>query len=150
MLRERGPVSRSEWRAGGSLASAIDHAASRGVHHGSLHLRDIILSPDTVRITGFGIASRPVKYRRSCRPGRSIRLRTRPSDLYSLGAIAFEAVTGKRVSADSLKEFEAEHGVSLRAAFGRALEGKLANARDFAEALLECDGCIVQGVQCGA
>ena len=39
-----------------SLASAIDHAAARGVHHGSLHLRDIILSADASRrLTGFGI-----------------------------------------------------------------------------------------------
>ena len=143
VLRERGPMSMREV-AGlvDSLANAIDHAAERGVHHGLLHLRDIVLSADTVRITGFGIASTLSKI--------GVKLPTRPqysspdaaSDVYSLGAIAFEAATGKRVSADNLKEFEAEQGVSLREAFGRALEGKLANARDFAEALLGATGAI--------
>ena len=40
-----------------SLAAAIDYAAERGVHHGLLHLRDIVLAADAARITGFGIAA---------------------------------------------------------------------------------------------
>src|SRR5262245_34436771 len=55
VLRERGPLSVQEAvPLVESLAAAIDHAAARGVHHGSLHLRDIVLSADAVRITGFG------------------------------------------------------------------------------------------------
>ena len=105
-----------------SLSAAIDHAASRGVHHGSLHLRDIILSPDGARMTGFGIAAAlaQVSAKLPTRPPYSSP-GGRPSDLYSLGAIALEAVTGKRASADGLREFEAAYAPQLRGAFGAAL-----------------------------
>ena len=57
VLRDRGPLSMDDATPlVESLAAAIDHAASRGVHHLSLHPRDIILSADGARITGFGIA----------------------------------------------------------------------------------------------
>ena len=57
VLRERGPMPVQDVAAlVDALAAAIDHAADRGVHHGLLHLRDIVLSADAVRITGFGIA----------------------------------------------------------------------------------------------
>ena len=122
-----------------SLARAIDHAAERGVHHGLLHMRDIVLAADAARITGFGIAA--------ALSNIGAKLPTRPqysspdaaSDVYSLGAIAFEAATGKRASADNLKEFEAEHGSELRDAFDVALAADPAmrptRARDFAAAL---------------
>ena len=104
-----------------SLARAIDHAASRGVVHGSLHLRDIVLAADAARITGFGIAAALTKI--------SAKLPTRPqyaspdgpSDAFSLGAIAFETVAGKRVTPDSVKEFEAEHEGELHGALAAAL-----------------------------
>ena len=104
-----------------SLASAIDHAAERGIHHGSLHLRDILIADEGVRITGFGIAAALAKVgaKRPTRPQYSSP--DGPSDVYSLGAIAFEAVTGKRVSPDNLADFEQQHGVELRDAFGMAL-----------------------------
>ena len=58
VLRERGPLSIPDVVAlVESLARAIDYAAARGVHHGLLHLRDIMLAADAVRITGFGIAA---------------------------------------------------------------------------------------------
>ena len=122
VLRERGPMSIE----GGvalveSLASAIDHAAARGVHHGSLHLRDILIADEGARITGFGIAAALAKIgaKRPTRPQYSSP--DGPSDVYSLGAIAFEAVTGKRVSPDNLADFEQQHGVELRGAFSVAL-----------------------------
>jgi serine/threonine protein kinase len=58
VLRERGPLAIEAVAAlVASLDGAIDHAARRGVSHGMLHPRDIILAPDTARITGFGIAA---------------------------------------------------------------------------------------------
>jgi hypothetical protein len=122
VLRERGPMAIEDAvPLIESLSAAIDHAASRGVHHGSLHLRDIILSPDGARMTGFGIAAAlsQVSAKLPTRPQYSSP--GGPSDMYSLGAIALEAVTGKRASADSLKEFEAEHASHLHGAFGAAL-----------------------------
>ena len=129
-----------------SLAPAIDYAAERGVHHGLLHVRDIVLSADRARITGFGISA--------VLSNIGVKLPMRPqysssdaaSDVYSLGAIAFEAATGKRVSADNLKELEAEHGTNLRRAFelplaaNPAMRPKLAG--DFAAALAGAKGAM--------
>ena len=58
VLRERDRLSIREVVAlVESLASAIDYAAERGVHHGLLHLGDIVLAADGARITGFGISA---------------------------------------------------------------------------------------------
>jgi serine/threonine protein kinase len=122
VLREHGPMSITEAvEMVESLAGAIDHAADRGVHHGALHMRDILVAPDAARITGFGITAALTKIgaRRPTRPQYSSP--DAPSDVYSLGAIAFEAVAGKRVSPENLADFEQRHGVELRGAFGVAL-----------------------------
>ena len=145
VLRERGPLSVSEVVAlVESLARGIDYAPLRGVHHGLLHMRDIMLAADAVHITGFGIsaalsnvgAKLPARLQYAA-PGEA-------SDVFSLGAIAFEAATGKRASADNLKEFEAEHGSALREAFDVALaadpELRPTRARDFAAALADAIG----------
>ena len=44
-----------------------------------------------------------------------------PSDAYSLGAIAFEAVTGKRATPDNVEEFRAAHGHELSGCISSAL-----------------------------
>ena len=122
VLRERGRMSIEEGVAlVESLASAIDDAAARGVHHGSLHLRDILVTAEGPRITGFGITAALTKIgaKRPTRPQYSSP--DGPSDVYSLGAIAFESVSGKRVSADNLADFEQQHGIELRGAFSVAL-----------------------------
>ncbi len=122
LLRERGPMPMHEVVAlVQSLAGAIDHAAARGVHHGALHLRDIVVEGDGVHVTGFGIVEAVTKVgaRRPTRPQYSSP--DGASDVYSLGAIAFEAVTGKRVSPDNLADFERQYGVELRSAFSVAL-----------------------------
>jgi hypothetical protein len=120
-----------------SLAGAIDHAADRGVHHGLLHLRDIVVGADTVRMTGFGIAAALAKVdaKLPTRPAYALNAQVptarQPADIYSLIAMAFEAATGKRLSADNLKDLEEEHGADLRAAF----EMRPPRAEDFAAAL---------------
>jgi serine/threonine protein kinase len=140
VLRENGPMSIEDAvTLVESLAKAIDHAAERGAHHGSLHLRDILMTEEGARITGFGIAAALSKVgaKRPTRPQYS--LPDAPSDVYSLGAIAFEAVTGKRVSPDNLTDFEQQYGVELRGAFGVALAADPAmrpeRAGDFAAVL---------------
>ncbi len=122
VLRERGPMSIGE--AGPlveSLGGAIDYAASRGVQHGSLHLRDIILAADAARITGFGIGAALEKIPATLPTRPQYSSPDGPSDAYSLGAIAFEIVAGKRVTLDSVKEFEAEHRDELHGGLGAAL-----------------------------
>ncbi|MSO55382.1 MAG: PEGA domain-containing protein [Acidobacteria bacterium] len=122
VLRERGPMSIGDAEPlVDSLAGALAHAASRGVQHGSLHPRDIILAPDTARITGLGIAAalRKISAKLPTRPQYAPS--DGPSDAFALGAIVFEMVTGKRVTLDGGREFMAEHRDDLHGALGAAL-----------------------------
>lgn len=123
VLRDRGPLSMNDAvPLVAALAAAIDHAAARGVHHFSLHPRDIILFGDeAARITGFGIAEALARISAKVTTRPQYASPDGPSDAYSLGAIAFEAVTGKRVSPDNVEEFRAAHGHELRGAFASAL-----------------------------
>ena len=128
VLRESGPLQRE---AAVDLietcAEAIDYAADRGVHHGSLHPRDLIVSTDGARITGFGIAGAlsslgPPFDTYSPHADRApYAAPENPSDVYSLAAIAFEAISGRRLSAANLDESGGEHGPELRRAFSSAL-----------------------------
>ncbi len=88
------------------LASAIDFARAAGVGHGALHPRDIFVTPDEARATGFGVVDAmdrlalraPV--RRPYSPPE--RIAGQPwntaADVFSLAAIAFELLTGRRPS----------------------------------------------------
>ncbi len=88
------------------LASAIDFARAAGVGHGALHPRDIFVTPDEARATGFGVVDAldrmglraPV--RRPYSPPERIAGRpwSTPADVFSLAVIAFELLTGRRPS----------------------------------------------------
>ena len=91
-------------RSSPSSASAIDSAREAGVGHGALHPRDIFVTPDEARATGFGVVDAldrlglraPV--RRPYSPPERIAGKSwsTPADVFSLGAIAFELLTGRR------------------------------------------------------
>ncbi|MCY4075378.1 MAG: PEGA domain-containing protein [Acidobacteria bacterium] len=88
------------------LAGAVDAAHDAGVLHGSLHLRDVFVSPEEARATGFGVA----------RALADVGLRApvrRPyaapevvdgtdwgaeADRYAVAAIAYELLTGRRAT----------------------------------------------------
>ena len=88
------------------LASALDFARAAGVGHGALHPRDIFVTPDEARATGFGVVDAlerlglraPV--RRPYSPPERIAGQpwSTPADVFSLGVIAFELLTGRRPS----------------------------------------------------
>jgi serine/threonine protein kinase len=88
------------------LASAIDFARAAGVGHGALHPRDIFVTPDEARATGFGVVDAldrlglraPV--RRPYSPPERIagNAWSTPADVFSLGVIAFELLTSRRPS----------------------------------------------------
>ena len=141
VLRERGVMPGRDVAAlVQPLAAAIDYAAERGVHHGLLHLRDIVLSADAARITGFGLAGALSKVGGKLPARPQYAAPTSASDVYSLGAIAFEAATGKRCSAENLDEFEEQHGSELRNAFAVPLASNAASATDYAQRLLNAVG----------
>jgi serine/threonine protein kinase len=88
------------------LAGAIDFARAAGLGHGALHPRDIFVTPDEARATGFGVVDalervslRAPVWRPYSAPER-IAGETwgTPADVFSLAAIAFELLTGRRPS----------------------------------------------------
>lgn len=86
------------------LAGAIDFARAAGVGHGALHPRDIFVTSEEVRASGFGVveALERVGLRAPVRRPYSAPERidgsawSTPADVFSLGAIAFELLTGRR------------------------------------------------------
>ncbi len=89
------------------LAEALDTAAEAGIAHGSLHLRDVIVSVEQTVVTGLGVAQvlerigvRPPVRRPYCAPevaaGGPI---SEAADQYALAAIAGEWLSGRRVPA---------------------------------------------------
>ncbi len=88
------------------LADALDTAHACGLTHGALHLRDVFVTPELARITGFGVV--PALERVGVR-GPLRRPYTAPeqtssgtwgpaADRFALAAIIYELLTGRRVS----------------------------------------------------
>lgn len=86
------------------LAGAIDFARAAGVGHGALHLRDVFVTPEEARASGFGVveALERVGLRAPVRRPYSAPERIAgetwgtPADVFSLAAIAFELLAGRR------------------------------------------------------
>ncbi len=105
LRREARPAEALEWIA--ALAGGVDAAHARGVVHGALHLRDVLVSPEGVCATGFGIASAlehvrlRVPVRRPYTAGEVTAGRRwgPPADRFSLAVLAYELLTGTRPSA---------------------------------------------------
>ena len=132
------------------LAGAIDYARTAGVGHGALHPRDIFVTPEEARATGFGVVQAierlgvraPVR-RPYTAPERvdggewDVR-----ADVYSLAAIAYELLTGRRpVGAEpgslgpTAGPYEEAVAVVLARALAAAAESRYATALGFAAAL---------------
>ena len=136
------------------MAAAVDAAHERGVVHGALHLRDIFVTPDEARVTGFGIV-RALEEIGLAGPIR--RPYTAPevivgrgwdaaADRFALAAIAYELLTGRRAAGtgDQVTErLRSIDGVSdpehLEEVFATALaddpEDRYSSANRFASAL---------------
>ena len=89
-----------------TLAAALDRLASLGLHHGALHLRDIIVDADTTQMTSVGVwqalAAGGVRLPRRS-PYRAPELAdhamSAAGDQFSLAAVAYEWITGRRAPA---------------------------------------------------
>ncbi len=140
------------------LASALDFARAAGVGHGALHPRDIFVTPDEARATGFGVVDAldrlglraPV--RRPYSPPERIAGQpwSTPADVFSLGVIAFELLTGRRPSGLGAEMGPltgatlGEHESEVRAVLARAMHAepgeRHASAQAFSAALSEAAG----------
>ena len=141
------------------LAEAIDTAHAAGLTHGALHPRDVFVTADLARVTGFGVVSAldAVKLRGPLRrpytaPEQIAGADWGPAaDRFALAAIAYELLTGKRLAGtgkrvtDRLAEVS---GVRDRTSLSRLFAGALAetpetrppSARQFADELADVVG----------
>jgi len=115
------------------LAGAIDFARAAGVGHGGLHPRDIFVTPDEARATGFGVVEaleevgiRAPTRRPYAAPERMNGTKwSTPADVFSLAAIAFELLTSRRPSGTGAKIGslpEGKHTSAIHAVLARAMD----------------------------
>ena len=139
------------------VAAALDAAAAAGIHHGSLHPRDVLVTTTgEVRVTGFGVTDAiegvggaPLVRRPYTAPERVSAPRA-PSDaaadVFALAAIAVELLTGRRLVGTGAAAVGLVSGVSegvdadlCRRALARALSDvpadRFSSGRAFVEAL---------------
>jgi hypothetical protein len=134
------------------LSEAIDIARAAGVGHGALHPRDIFVTPQDARASGFGIvdALERVGIRAPVRRPYSAPERiagadwSTPADVFSLAAVAFELLTGRRPSGTgdqigSLDGADLADAAAVQAVLARAMSedagARFATAKDLADAL---------------
>ena len=132
------------------LAGAIDFARAAGVGHGGLHPRDIFVTPDEARATGFGVvdALEQVGIRAPIRRPYSAPERIAgaawgtPADVFALAAITYELLTSRRpagTGAEIGAPPDGERGEDLLGVLARAMddapEARYAGALAFAAAL---------------
>ena len=140
-------------RVAAQLAGALDFAAVVNIAHGTMHLRDILLSSDETRLTGVGIAralekvgvAPPVRRPYTAPERVAGHEWDRRADVYSLAAVMHEMLWAKRPSgtgvraAEALTDIEGGDLAALQAAFARGLaedpEDRFETALEFAHAL---------------
>jgi serine/threonine protein kinase len=159
VLREHGPAPAGEaLRIVTQIAGGLDYAAVVGIVHGGLHPRDVLISPDDVRLTGFGVVRAlerlgvqvPVR-RPYAAPERAAGgAWDRRADVFTLATLAHELLWGRRITATgddaaaALEELPGAPLNRLRDTFARALSENPAQrpptALEFAAALRDCFG----------
>ncbi|OFW28549.1 MAG: hypothetical protein A3H97_05375 [Acidobacteria bacterium RIFCSPLOWO2_02_FULL_65_29] len=108
VARAHGPAPPSDaLRVAAHVAAALDCAADALVVHGALHPRDVLVSPDDARLTGFGIARAletigvvsPVRRPYAAPERVAGQAWDRRTDVFSLAAIIHELLWGRRITA---------------------------------------------------
>lgn len=114
------------------LAGAIDFARAAGVGHGALHPRDVFITPDEARATGFGVveALERVGLRAPVRRPYSApeRVAGEPwsttADVFSLAVITYEMLTGRRPAGTGaqIEPLTGPHADALHATLAQAMD----------------------------
>jgi serine/threonine protein kinase len=114
------------------LGGAIDFARAAGVGHGGLHPRDIFVTPDEARATGFGVveALEEVGIRAPTRRPYAAPERVAgatwgtAADVFSLAAITYELMTGRRPSGTGrdIGALDVPFGATIHAVLARAMD----------------------------
>ena len=136
------------------LSQAIDAAHGCGLVHGGLHLRDVFVADDEVRVTGFGIVAAleevglrgPIRRPYAAPEMVAGRLWGPEADRFALAALAYELLTGKRAvgtGSQVTERLDTVDGVAdvdeLQTVFATALadapDGRYASAARFASDL---------------
>ena len=158
LRREARPREAVQWIA--QLAGAVDAAHARGLEHGALHLRDVLVSSEGVCVTGFGIARAlehvqldvPVRRPYTAREMMTGRRWGPPADRFAVAVLAYELLTGTRPAGGGdeaiadLRELcpDAADPAGLQQAFRNALADdpaiRSASATAFATALARAVG----------
>jgi hypothetical protein len=120
------------------LAGAIDFARAAGIGHGALHLRDVFVTPDEVRVSGFGVVEAlertglraPVRRPYSAPERIAGGEWSTPADVFSLGAIGYELLTGRRPAGTGAEIGALEISGGDGEAHARAVQAVLARAMD--------------------
>ena len=136
------------------VGDALDRAAGEGIHHGTLHPRDILIAEGgDARVIDLGVAQAlmrsglrvPVRRPYSAPERVADQPWGGPADIYSLGAIAYELITGRRVSGPGRPDVQAP-GLSpavadqLSEVLGRALADDPADRYPSAGDLVDARG----------
>ena len=134
------------------VAEALDACARVGVFHGALHPRDILVTPGETHLTGMGVAAAlecvgaraPVRRPYAAPERETAGTWGAAADVFSLGAIAHEVLTGSRALPGTEEPLPGLDGLSVHdpTALREALEAALdpdperrpATATDFAAA----------------
>lgn len=141
------------------LSQAIDAAHGCGLVHGGLHLRDVFVAGDEVRVTGFGIVAAleevglraPIRRPYAAPEMTAGRFWGPEADRFALAALAYELLTGKRAvgtGSQVTERLDAVDGVAdvdeLQTVFATALadapDGRYASAARFASDLRAAAG----------
>ncbi len=140
------------------LAGAIDFARAAGVGHGALHPRDVFVTPDEARATGFGVVEAlervglraPVRRPYTAPERIAGEAWSTPADVFSLAAITYELLTARRPAGTGSQigavagQNVGDRGDALQAVLARAMDDDPARryhtAMAFAVALQEAAG----------
>jgi serine/threonine-protein kinase len=160
-IRRRSPSTLAEAiRLLRPVAEALDAAWADGIGHGSLHPRDVFVGSEAheVKVTGVGVgqalerAGLSVPLRRQyAAPERITGVWDQRADVFSLGVLAHELLTGRRPAGPNEQDgvFSAgvspEHRVAIRRVLSRALSERAEDRFVTNTALLEA----LEGVAAG-